>query len=194
MLFDYAAFVEELRGHENPEKRKIMERWAKISSAQSIEEEPYYAYLSKFKLDDLSFKVPEELSDDFDWHLLFQLVAGSFSSDYQLCYPNPDDSDEFDSENELPELYITVTSGNASVTKTLSELWSFQILRLFEIYIEEQMNLHALKCEDKQEEDAIDMEREMRLKKFHSRKREYLLSRNTLKQRITRKRLLDSVD
>ena len=194
MLFDYAAFIEELRGHENPEKRKIMERWAKISSAQSIEEEPYYAYLSKFKSDDLSFKVPEELSDDFDWHLLFQLVAGSFSSDYQLSYPNPDDSDEFASENELPELYITVTSGNASVTKTLSNLWSFQVLRLFEIYIEEQMNLHALKCGDKQEEDAIDMERELRLRKFNFRKREYLLSRNTLTQRITRKRLLDSVD
>ncbi|MEI7562884.1 MAG: hypothetical protein WCJ39_04180 [bacterium] len=49
--------------------------------------------------------------------------------------------------------------------KTVSELRSFQILRLYEIYIEEQMNLHALKAEDENEKNAIDAEREMRIKR-----------------------------
>jgi len=49
--------------------------------------------------------------------------------------------------------------------KTVSELRSFQILRLYEIYLEEQMNLHALKAEDENEKNTIDQEREMRLKR-----------------------------
>jgi hypothetical protein len=47
----------------------------------------------------------------------------------------------------------------------VSELRSFQILRLYEIYIEEQMNLHSLKAEDENEKNTIDAEREMRLKR-----------------------------
>ena len=39
------------------------------------------------------------------------------------------------------------------------------MLRLYEIYIEEQMNLQILKKEDESEQWAIDSEREMRLKK-----------------------------
>jgi hypothetical protein len=33
------------------------------------------------------------------------------------------------------------------------------VLRLYEIYVEEQMNLHALKAEDENEKNAIDQER-----------------------------------
>jgi len=62
-------------------------------------------------------------------------------------------------------LYIAVKSGDQSVVKTVSELRSFQILRLYEIYIEEQMNLHALKYEDENEKNTIDQERDMRLKR-----------------------------
>jgi hypothetical protein len=36
-------------------------------------------------------------------------------------------------------------------------------LRLYEIYVEEQMNLHALKAEDENEKNAIDQERSMRI-------------------------------
>jgi hypothetical protein len=62
-------------------------------------------------------------------------------------------------------LYIAVKSGDQSVVKTISELWSFQILRLYEIYIEEQMNLHALRKEEESEKEAIDGERDSRLKR-----------------------------
>ncbi|MEI8252342.1 MAG: hypothetical protein WCG25_00995 [bacterium] len=50
--------------------------------------------------------------------------------------------------------------------KTVSELWSFQVLRLYEIYVEEQMNLHALKAEDENEKNAIDQERSMRINRW----------------------------
>lgn len=193
MLFDYLAFLEELREHINPEKRKIIEQWDTISSARSIEEEPYYSYLSRFAMNDLSYKIPVELSEDFDWQLLFQLAAGSFSSDFRLNYPDLNNSDDFISADLTPELSITVTSGNASLTKNISDLWSFQILRLYEIYTEEQIKLHTLKCGDEEEKIAIDLQREIRLKKFYSQKRDYLIYKNTIEHRILRKKLLDSI-
>ena len=80
----------------------------------------------------------------------------SFSSDYEL---------KFDQEKHEYELYIAVKNWDQSVVKTLSELWSFQVLRLYEIYIEEQLNLHILKAED-EDQGAIDAQREVRLKKW----------------------------
>ncbi len=99
------------------------------------------------------------MGDDFDWRLLQQLVTASFSSDYEL---------KFDSEKGGHELFIAVKSGDQSVVKTVSELRSFQMLRLYEIYVEEQMNLQILKKEDENEQGAIEAEREMRLKKWEA--------------------------
>jgi hypothetical protein len=109
------------------------------------------------KFTPVSYKVPEELREDFDWDLLQQLVLGSFSSDYEL---------KKEKDDEEKELYIAVKSGEQSVVKTVSELWSFQILRLYEIYIEEQMNLHALRKEEESEQVAIDGERDARMKRW----------------------------
>ena len=106
----------------------------------------------------IPFKTPDELSKDFDWALLQQLVVASFSSDYELK--------KEEDWQKLRDLFIAVKSGDQSVVKTVSELRSFQILRLYEIYIEEEMNLHALKYEDEKETDAIDQEREMRKRKW----------------------------
>jgi hypothetical protein len=48
-------------------------------------------------------------------------------------------------------------------------LWSFQILRLYEIYIEEQMNLQILMNEeDEWEKEALISERQVRLKKWNA--------------------------
>jgi len=193
MLFDYLEFLEELRTHQNPEKRKIIERWEKLSTAHSIEKEPYYEYLKKFTVNDIPYKIPDELSGDFDWQLLFQLVAASFSSNYQLSYTNSDDVVDQISENELPELCISVSSGNASTTKKVSELYAFQILRLYEIYLEEQINLHALRCQDSNEINGIDCERKLRLKKFNDLKNSYLLRKYTNEQKNIRSKILSNV-
>jgi hypothetical protein len=93
--------------------------------------------------------------------MLQKLVIGSFSSDYEL---KQEDKDGW------WELYIAVKSGDQSIVKTVSELWSFQILRLYEIYIEEQMNLQILMNEEEEwwEKEALISERQVRLKKWNA--------------------------
>lgn len=155
MLFDFQAFVEELR--EKPEKKQIVEKYEKLFGpiqGDIKDQIRYKEYLGKFE--PLVYETPEEIKNDFDWDLLEQLVAGSFSSDYEF---------KQEENKEHKELYIAVKSWDQSVVKTVSELRSFQILRLYEIYIEEQMNLHALKAEDENEKNTIDQEREMRLQR-----------------------------
>ncbi len=157
MLFDFAAFVEELR--EKPDKKQIVEKYEKAFGPiqWNIKDQLWYKeYVSQFK--PLKYAVPDEIKKDFDWDLLQQLVLASFSSDYELKKTKPED--------KLMDLYIAVKSWDQSVVKTVSELRSFQVLRLYEIYIEEQMNLHALKEEDEKEKWAIEQEREMRKKKW----------------------------
>ena len=155
MLFDFQAFVEELR--EKPEKKQIVEKYETLFGpiqGDIKDQIRYTEYLSRFQ--PLPYETPEEIKNDFDRDLLEQLVAGSFSSDYEL---------KTEANKADKELYIAVKSGEQSVVKTVSELRSFQILRLYEIYIEEQMNLHSLKSEDENEKNTIDQEREMRIKR-----------------------------
>ena len=155
MLFDFQAFVEELR--EKPEKKQIVEKYETLFGpiqGTAKDQIRYTEYLKN--IEPIPYAVPEELKNDFDWDFLQQLVIGSFSSDYELK--------KVENKSER-ELYIAVKSGDQSVVKTVSELRSFQILRLYEIYIEEQMNLHSLKAEDENEKNTIDQEREMRLQR-----------------------------
>ena len=160
MLFDFPAFVDELR--EKEDKKEIVEKYEKIfwKIQWDIKDQVWYTdYLSKFPSQ--SYVTPEDLDDDFDWDILQKLVIWSFSSDYEL---KQDDKDGW------WELYIAVKSGDQSIVKTVSELWSFQILRLYEIYIEEQMNLQILMNEEDEEweseKEALISEREVRLKKW----------------------------
>lgn len=156
MLFDFQAFIDELR--EKEEKKQIVEKYEKLFGQIQwwIQDQQWYKeYLESFPF--LDYIVPEELKDDFDRNILQRLVVGSFSSDYEI---------KFDSEKNWRELYIAVKSWDQSVVKTISELRSFQILRLYEIYVEEQMNLHALKMEDENEKNAIDQERFLRIQRW----------------------------
>lgn len=166
MLFDFLAFIEELR--EKPEKKQVVEKYEKLfwPVRWTIQDQIWYTeYLSQFP--PLPYRLPEELKNDFDWELLLQLVVSSFSSDYEIKKVEVKEWDtKGEKSAESKELYIAVKSGDQSVVKTVSELRSFQILRLYEIYIEEQMNLHALKGEDENEKKAIDNERELRVKRW----------------------------
>lgn len=83
MLFDFQAFIEELR--EKPEKKQIVEKYEKLFGpiqGEIKDQIRYKEYLSKFL--PMEYKAPEELKNDFDWDLLQQLVVGSFSSDYEI--------------------------------------------------------------------------------------------------------------
>ena len=159
MLFDFPAFIEELR--EKEDKKEIVEKYEKYfwPIKGDIKDQIWYKdYLTQFPFQ--SFITPEDLEDDFDWDILEKLVVGSFSSDYELKQD----------KEEWWELYIAVKSWDQSIVKTVSELWSFQILRLYEIYIEEQMNLQILMNEEDEEgeKEALISERQVRLKKWNT--------------------------
>lgn len=145
MLFDFNNFVQELR--ENQEKKEIVAKYEKYYGPitwELTDQLWYREYLKDF--DGIDYLIPEELKEDFDRHLLIKFVAGSFSSE-----------GVFDTqvEWELPEFVISVQSGDQLVVKKASELRWFQILRLYEIYSEEQMNLQILMAEEDKEKDAI---------------------------------------
>ena len=158
MLFDFPAFIEELK--EKDDKKEIVEKYEKYFGKiqWDIKDQIWYTdYLSKFSFQ--NYLTPEDLEDDFDWDMLQKLVIGSFSSDYELKEQEKD---------EWWELYIAVKSWDQSIVKTVSELWSFQIIRLYEIYVEEQMNLQILMNEEDDEKEALISEREVRLKKWNA--------------------------
>ena len=152
MLFNFKAFIDDLR--ENPEKKEVVEKFEKhFGPIQGdIQDQNWYQeYVNAFPV--TPYSVPEELSKDFDWELLMRLVAASFSSDGLI------DTVE---DKDLPEFVISVQSGEQVVVKKISELRGFQILRLYEIYAEEQMNLQVLIAEDEKEKQAIVAQRDSR--------------------------------
>jgi hypothetical protein len=139
------------------EKKETVEKYEKIYwpiTGDIKDQLRYNEYVSTFK--PMSYLIPEELQEDFDRELLIQLVAASFSSDGML---------EEVADKWQPDFVIAVQSGEQHVVKKVSELRGFQILRLYEIYVEEQMNLQILIAEDEKEKEAIVAQREAR----HSR-------------------------
>lgn len=132
-----------------------------LSEMQFEDTDAYKDYYSEIDVNGIDFKTPAELEFDFDYRLLYKLIIGSFSSEYSIGNTSLLGVD-------LPELYIHVRSGDQSVTSMLSELWSFQILRLFEIYIEEALNLQGLSIEDATENNNIRQERDLVQKKWEA--------------------------
>lgn len=155
LLFNFQEFIAEMR--EKEDKKDIISRYEELYGPiqWDIYDQIWYReYLEKFS--PVSYATPEEMDEDFDWDLLLRLILGSFSSDYQLA---------MNEERNLNDLIITVKNGDQSITKTIAELWSFQILRIYEIYIEEQLNMEIIRAED-EEWASILAEREVRLRKW----------------------------
>lgn len=157
-LFSFQEFIHKLRN--NPDKKEIIEDYEKIFGPMPDdfkETDIYKQYVSKFT-PSKQFKliVPDELEFDFDWELFEQLTATSFSSDYWF---------ELSEDATSYQLYISVKSGGKQIVKRVDELWSFQIHRLFEIYIDEQIKLFSL-MDDKEEQEAVQDEQKTRIKKY----------------------------
>lgn len=158
MLFNFQAFVAEMR--EKEDKKEIVEKyekWFGPIQGEIKDQQWYKEYLINFM--NHPFKVPEELQEEFDWKLLLQLVGGSFSSECMFEKESQEEGAEW-------ELTISVKSWDQSVVKKVSELWSFQIMRLYEIYVEEQMNLHILIKEEEKDAEAILGQRHLRLERW----------------------------
>lgn len=168
-MFDFHKFIKGLE--EDEEKSEMVKKYRNYFSEmleQPLQEQNWYQdYIEKFKVK--SYEVPSELENKshasnlfWDWDLLMKLAAGSFSNDGILKFEINDDG-----KDQLPEFEINVTSGDQKVTKKVSELFDFQIIRLFEIYVEEQMTLQILIAEDEEqgknnEKNAILTQRQFR--------------------------------
>jgi len=156
-LFNVQLYWDEMRDNPDLKQRNIIRKYeALFGSLKDVDIRQtrfYRNYLSKF---DLPFRVntPENLEDDFDWDLLLRLIAGSYSSEMRLVINQEwlkNQSDEI-----LVDVYIKVKSGNNEIEKKLDELWAFQILRLYEIYIVEQMNMLVAVYEDDDDDESED--------------------------------------
>ena len=163
MLLDFQEFIKELRESGDQEKienlRKYEEYFGPIK--WDIKDQIWYTdYLSKFTFQ--PYETPEDLDDqDFDWDILQKLVIGSFSSEYDFKKQQDD---------KWFELFIAVKNGDKNIVKTVSELRSHQIMRLYKIYIEEEISLQVLLHGDDNSEEKVALisEREIRLRKWNA--------------------------
>ncbi|MCR5549712.1 MAG: hypothetical protein K6F40_02070 [Bacteroidales bacterium] len=174
-LFNFQHFVESLR--QDPEKSTLVTEYEKYYGSLNDKDYtklPFYKeYLSKFKVDDTlmqKLRLPQNYLDDYDYYLLLQLVAGSFSSDYNLVHCE-------DSGDTILE--ISVRSDGRYVKKSLDDLSILQIHRLFEIYFDEQLNWALLMMDSKEEHEEISLRRKSLLNHYNA-------SVNLLTQQRTR--------
>lgn len=153
MLFNLSFFRAELL--DTPEKNQLVMSYEK--KVEPIPHDirdlmPYKEFIHSFAVPDIEYLVPIELEYDFDYNLLVQMIAASFSSELEFI---------FNQNMNKYEILIHVSSNGLTVRKKLSELSGFQILSLFKIYTEEQMNLQLLMNTEEHERTAIILKRDI---------------------------------
>jgi hypothetical protein len=155
MMFDFQTYIATLR--EQPDKKGIVEKYEKYyGPIQGDMKDQYWyqSYLSKF--DYVTYAVPTYLQNEFDWETLLKLVAGSFSTRSKLKF-----------DGDVPTFNIEVHSNESAIDKNIGELMSFQLIRLFEIYVEEVINLQTFWESDEMERTAISRFRAIKLNEWH---------------------------
>lgn len=171
-MFNYKEFKEELRSNSEAKHNDTILKFDTISKAEIMEEESFWPYLETFDAN-ISFKVPEEVDEDFN--LLFRLVAASLSSEWKYVFTSIVDYHTFGIDrNDMlkPELKIKVCHGEQVREEAISGLWKFQIFRLFEIYITEQMNCEYLRLTDPEEAASLTIERDKRIRYYRKMQNE----------------------
>lgn len=189
-LFNFDDFIEELRNNED--KQEIIEKYENAFGSlegKNYTDCPFYKdYISKFEIDEDLMKrieVPDKLKYSFDYELLVRLVAASFSSEYKF---------EHLDETGTERLKIAVESSGQCIVRSLDELWSYQIWRLFVIYFEEQMNLDIHMSNTVKEREAIMFERVMHLKDFERAEARQKKDCSDLHKRQEKRRELDAIN
>ncbi|MFZ4520230.1 MAG: hypothetical protein ACOYNC_00915 [Bacteroidales bacterium] len=161
-LFDLPGYLKELKL--SPEKEELVKNYESLvqpfKKIRKFRDFPFYdPYLAKFLV--VPYLVPEDCSDMFDWELLFRLMGCSLANEIDF---------EWIHSKGLPEMLIHVASSDkegkaVEITNKVSELMSFQVLRLFEIYTEEMMVYEMLLREAESEEMLLTIEKIAQLKK-----------------------------
>jgi len=163
MKFDYQLFINLWKTE--PEKREIVRNYELFIGPlgeKPLEKEFWYKQLvepfEKFE----NYLIPPHISkDDYDWGLLAQLCAASLSSQINL---KPDE--------DGVHMMITVENNSQVVTKDVNELFEFQVFRLYQIWIDENINLSVLCESDENEKIAV----------FNAKNNEFTIWKNMLKK------------
>ena len=166
-LFDFQGIIAELKEKHN-ENAKFDRLLEGFNEDSVVEDMPFYEeYLSKFDVEQAfdGYQLvaeAEDLASRDDLYLLFRLIVASLSSSYDILYDKPSNSIDFS---------VTVTSGEQTITKRVAELWSFQIVRMFEIYLDELVEF-SIGDFNPAEIEGLDTERKMRLMVFEKKVRQ----------------------
>lgn len=163
-LFDFQSILEELRerNYANDDKKSYIEFLNAIPKDINLEDMVLYKdILSKFKVkkafENIDLDTNFDYGTTYDYDLLQRLVFASFTSIYDLIY---------DEKERVIRLKISLNHKDQTVTRYLDRLWSFQILSLFKIYLNEQLELEAFYNNNEDERDAINRKRQERLSFF----------------------------
>ncbi len=167
-LFGFKEFINNLREDEG--KKRIIEKYESNFGpiGADLKKQVWYTeYVKAFEAyyPKEGILVPDGMEDDFDWKLLFALVTASFSSSYRFEKPEG-------IARKPWRLWIKVTgtkedSGEEVVVeKSIDELWSFQIMNLYRIYVEEQINLQNLRAEEPEDWEGVNETRNLKLDKI----------------------------
>ena len=180
-LFQFDSFVKEAL--ESEKYHDSIVNYGKAYESledKALEDTTFYKdYLSKFDISGFKIKPPGDLEDDFDYELLTRLIISSFSSNYVLSLDETWKDNPNVSAEPLTNVSVFVKTDSGSQNKDLQELWSFQVLRLFEIYLIEQIDLAVLYAEELEDEDdettnSVYEERQLRLRRYEAQKKQLL--------------------
>lgn len=169
-LFNWQSVIADLKKkHVGDEEYDDYNKYIKgVDENTAIEELPFFQdYLSLFDVEKAfegyTLAAEEEtMASRDDLFLLFRLIIASFSSTYEILY---------DKTSNSIDISITVSTGEQSITKSIAELFAFQIEKLYQNYIDEQTNLYTYTF-DPDEKQEIDIERKKRWMIFEKKVRQ----------------------
>lgn len=146
-LFNFKNHLNELQDCQDDMKKEIVRKYQMYYGDHGSIEETflYRTFLTSFIPPSLQYNLPLDLTKSFDWDLLIRLGVASFSSEIRFQPVH----------GGMYEIIIEVTSEDRTIVKKVSELYGFQILRLFEIWCEELIQLSVLCHEEETEKAAI---------------------------------------
>ncbi len=159
MKFNFKGYIENIKNGDNEDKKNFLKEYEDIvGKITSLKKEKWFKnYVKKFS-DYVIIPDTDDTIRALDWDLLVKLIFASFSSTAEYSLEKTKDNIVY------VALKVNVTSENQNVTKSMDELWAFQIQRLFDIYISEQMNLEKLFRLEKPEKKAIKWKRKELIK------------------------------
>ncbi|MCX6266527.1 MAG: hypothetical protein NTW16_04115 [Bacteroidetes bacterium] len=161
-IFDLQKHLQQLKT--DGQKEDFVNRYeAFVQPLTGIREFSDFPFYEPFlaKMITVPYVIPEEFADHYDWELLFRLICATRATAVVF---------EWNRDKALPELQISIPSETEEIPKAkrvdkVSELMSFQVLRLFEIYTEELMNNELLCMEDPIGDNGLGERNERMLKK-----------------------------